>query len=94
MEVPMAANDHRVMDSYKADWPKETRLNPDGSPALRAAAYLRSVCDWLMMIAERLLGPVIAWLESLDKRLRELDGPRWWEALGLADLLAGRGIEP
>jgi hypothetical protein len=37
---------------------------------------------------------VIAWLESLDKRLRELDGPRWWEALGLADLLAGRGIEP
>lgn len=94
MEIPMAGNDHRVMDDPKADWPPQTRLNPDGSPALRAAAYVRTVCDWLVMIGERLLGPVVAWLEALEERMRELHGPRWWEAVGLPDLLGRRGCEP
>ncbi|MHB1325173.1 MAG: hypothetical protein ACYC0L_03050 [Thermoleophilia bacterium] len=93
MEVTMAANDHRIIDSYKADWPEETRLNPEGSPALRAAANLRSARDWLVMIAERLLAPVIAWLEALEKCMRKLHGPRWWEALGLPDMLTGMGVE-
>ncbi len=93
MEVTMAANDHRVMDDYKVDWPEETRRNPEGSPALRAAANLRSARDWLVMIAERLLAPVIAWLEALEKCMRKRHGPRWWEALGLPNMLTGRGAE-
>jgi len=94
LEVPMPGNHHRPMDDYKADWPEKTRLNPEGSPALRAAAYVHAAWDWLRVIGERLLAPVAAWLEALEERMCELHGPRWWEAIGLPDLLGRRGCEP
>ncbi len=90
MEVTMAGNDHRIMDSYKDQWPKETRENPDGSPALLAAAYLRVPFDWLIMIAKRYLEPVFLWLEALDSLFCEKLGRRWWVGLGLPDIYSRR----
>ena len=66
---PWLVTDHRVMDDRKADWPPQTRLNPDGSPALQAAAYVRTVCDWLVMIVGLAAGPGRAWLEALEERM-------------------------
>lgn len=92
-EVPMPGNHHRTMDDYKADWPERTRQNPEGSPALRAAANVRAVLDWLRVICERMLSGVATWLEDLDERMTELHGPRWWETVGLPDGLGPRGCE-
>lgn len=92
-EVLMPGNSHRIMDDFKADWPQRTRLNPEGSPALRVAAYLRAAWDWLRLSGERLLVPAIGWLEALEAHMCALHGPRWWEAIGLPNLLGARGCE-
>ena len=50
--MPFLGNLHRAMDDGKRDWPERTLTNPDGSPLLKAAACVRSACDWLRMIVD------------------------------------------
>jgi hypothetical protein len=91
--VPFTGNLHRAMDDGKKDWPTKTLLNPDGSPALKAAACVRATGDWLLMIVGCLLGWVALFLEWLDERLTDLHGRRWWEELGLPEQFAAAGLE-
>ncbi len=81
--ISTRGNDHRVWDDAKRDWPERTLHNPDGSPLLKAAAAVRSVLDWLRLLANRLLAWIPPFLERLDEVLRGLYGDRWWTRLGL-----------
>jgi hypothetical protein len=82
--VPAMANDHRIWDDPKRDWPERTLTNPDGSPLLKAAATIRSLLDWCRALAERLLAWIPQFLEALDDKLRGLFGDQWWSVLGLS----------
>lgn len=75
-------NDHTIWDESKLDWPERTRLNPDGSPLIAAAASVRTVLDWFRQIIQRVLGWVPEFLEALDARLTEVFGGPWWGELG------------
>lgn len=77
--VPMLGNLHRLADEYKRDWPERTLRNPEGSPALKAAACVRAVIDWLRLMIDRMLGWIPPFLEWLDAKLSELHGAQWWQ---------------
>ncbi len=81
--VAIPGNDHRVLSDMQRDWPERTLRNPDGSPLLAAAATIRGWLDVLLLIVQRTVGHVPAFLESLDAALREKYGESWWEELGL-----------
>jgi hypothetical protein len=89
--MPFLGNLHRAMDDGKKDWPQKTLLNPEGSPALKAAACVRAACDWAQVIVGCLMTWVALFLEWLDTRLTELHGRRWWEAIGLPERLGAPG---
>ena len=75
----MPANDHRAqlsVDQY--DWPKQTRENPDGSPALAAAGSIRGFVDTAVYLIEKFLLWVAELLEQLDAYLTEKLGSKWW----------------
>ena len=48
LKMPFLGNLHRVMNDGQRDWPEKTLKNPQGSPALKAAACVRASCDWLV----------------------------------------------
>ena len=91
--VPFTGNLHRATDDGKKDWPKKTLHNPEGSPALKAAACVRATGDWLLMIVGCLLGWVALFLEWLDERLTDLHGRRWWDEFGLPEQFSAAGLE-
>jgi len=86
--VAVPSNDHRVLSDMQRDWPEQTLRNPDGSPLLAAAAALRGWMDVMLIIIERTVDYIPAFLELLDQRLQEEWGDRWWEELGL------EGVKP
>ncbi len=52
--VPVPVNDHRAsLTVAQADWPAETRNNPDGSPLLAAAACIRGFADWVVYLIQK-----------------------------------------
>jgi hypothetical protein len=80
--VKMPGNPHQILNTYQQGWPRETLMNPDKSPLLKAAALLRGFLDILRLIIERILGWVPEFLETLDAWLRQTLGSRWWEQFG------------
>jgi hypothetical protein len=80
--VPLPTNEHGVLSEHQALWDRDTLRNPDGSPLLMAAAAIRGWLDVLRLIIERTAGWVPEFLESLDLKLREALGSRWWDEFG------------
>jgi hypothetical protein len=79
--VSMPGNDHRVVTDLQQDWPLETLRNPNGSPALKAAASIRGFLNLLTLVIRRILGWVPEFLESLDEYLVRRIGPDWWKEM-------------
>src|SRR5438094_10620907 len=50
---PFPGNEHRILSARQQLWPRETLRNPDGSPVLRWAAWVRALLDVLWGIIER-----------------------------------------
>jgi hypothetical protein len=92
LTMPFLGNLHRATDDGKKDWPTRTLRNPEGSPALKAAACVRSAGDLLLVIVGCVLLWVALFLEWLDKRLTDEHGPRWWETLDLPEQVRGCGM--
>jgi hypothetical protein len=80
--IPTLANDHGALSALQASWPRETLRNPNGSPLVRMAAWLRGWLDILLVIIDRSVGRIPAGLENLDALLTEHAGPDWWETVG------------
>jgi hypothetical protein len=80
--VPVPADDHGALSERQALWPRDTLRNPDASPLLRMAAWLRGWLDVLRVIIDRTIARIPAGLERLDQLLTEAIGPEWWNALG------------
>jgi len=78
--VRIPANDHRVLSDWQVDVPPQTQTNPDGSPLLKAAAWLRGFLDMLRLAMERGLAWIPPYLEHLDQALVDSLGPRYWVA--------------
>jgi hypothetical protein len=79
--VPIPGNDHRVVDSLKHDWPRDTLRNADSSPLLIAAACLRGWLDTLQLIIGRTVGWIPTFLEALHAWLLDRLGAGWWHEL-------------
>jgi hypothetical protein len=80
--VDLPGNVHRIVSDRQADWPRRTLTNPDQSPLLRAAAWLRGSIDLLRTLIERGLDWIPGFLEWLDQCLVQEFGDNWWKALG------------
>lgn len=80
--VPLPANDHGAISAWQSLWDRETLRNPDGSPLLRAAVWVRGWVEVMRAVIERGLDRIPGALERLDALLVEKLGARWWEALG------------
>jgi len=77
--IPIPANDHRAeLSAAQQDWPKETRENPDGSPLLAAAAFIRGFVDTVVYLIQKSLLWIPAMIECLHAFLREHFDPKWW----------------
>jgi hypothetical protein len=74
MTVPVPSNDHGLVSELQALWPAERLRNPDGSPLLRAAAWLRGWLVILQVIIERAVGRIPGALENLDRLLSRSSG--------------------
>lgn len=84
-------NDHRAdLTRMQLDWPRQTRENPQGSPALAAAARVRGFIDTIIYLIRRGLLWVAETLEALDAALVTHLGPTWWQTLGLPNVAAAR----
>lgn len=78
-------NDHRAdLTEEQERWPTRTRENPDGSPALAAAAHLRGFVDTVRQLIKTCVLWVAECLESLDAFLVSTLGRRWWVKTDLA----------
>ncbi len=92
LTVPIPVNDHRAeLTVVQADWPKETRENPDGSPLLAAAGCIRGFVDWVVYLIEKGVLWVAEMLEALNKYLVEKSGPTWWVGTPLARFAPNQG---
>jgi hypothetical protein len=80
--VPVPANEHGVLSELQALWPRGTLRNPEASPLVRAAAWLRAWLDILRLIVDRTVDRIPAALENLDALLTDRLGPEWWNELG------------
>ena len=77
--TPIPANDHRAeLNVAQYNWPKETRENPDGSPLLAAAAFIRGFVDTIFYLIDKLLLWIPEMLEKLNALLVEKSGRKWW----------------
>jgi hypothetical protein len=78
MSVPV--NDHRaILSPAQYKWPDKTLSNPDGSPLLIGAAYIRGFGDTVAYLIDKFLKWVAILLELLDTRLEKKLGRKWWE---------------
>jgi hypothetical protein len=80
--VSAPANDHGALSEYQALWPRDTLRNPDASPLVRAAAWIRGWLDLVRLMIDRAVGRIPAALEDLDALLTSFIGPGWWDTLG------------
>ena len=65
-----------MLSELQALWPRDTLRNPDASPLVRAAAWLRAWLDMLRLIIDRAVGRIPAALEDLDTLLTKFIGQR------------------
>ena len=79
--VDVPGNDHRILSELQRFWPDDTLRNPEHSPLLVAAAFIRG---WLnvMQVIERSVGWIPEFLEWLNRILVDQYGADWWENLG------------
>lgn len=80
--VVIPGNDHRVISAAQLRWPTDTLRNPDGSPLLQASAAVRGWMEILVLVIDRTVDWVPAFLEWLDAALTAKLGARWWVDLG------------
>jgi len=86
-KFPVPVNDHRAdLTTAQLDWPKQTRENPDGSPALAAAARVRGFVDTVVFLIRKGLLWVAEMFEKLDAALVKRLGPKWWHGMGLPSI--------
>jgi hypothetical protein len=84
LTVLIPANDHRaVLNEAQFEWPEETLRNPDGSPLLAIAAWLRGFVDTVGHPLDKLLIRAAEFLERLNAALKEHHGRYWWKAFGI-----------
>ena len=77
MSVPV--NDHRAdLSVTQQNWPKETLRNPEHSPLLTGAAFIRGFVDTVVYLMKEFLLWVARLLELLDAVLRRKLGEKWW----------------
>lgn len=89
--IAVPVNDHRAeLSAAQLDWPKQTRENPDGSPALAGAARVRGFVDTVVYLIRKGLLWVAEMLERLDAALLKRLGPRWWLAMGIPPMAPAR----
>ena len=82
--IPVPVNDHRAeLTTAQQQWPKQTRENPDGGPALAAAGRVRGFIDTIVYLIRKGLMWVAETLERLDAAFVEHLGPKWWLKSGL-----------
>ena len=86
--VGIPGNVHRALSDAQEDWPKLTRYNQDGDPLRWMAAFFRFLRDVARWALDRL-----EWLALWSERLADyhdaVDGPRWWETIGVGPLWSG-----
>lgn len=77
--VTIPANDHCAeLNTAQYDWPTRTLENPDGSPLLKAAAWVRGFIDTILCMIKNGLHWVAEMLEKADAFLVEELGPKYW----------------
>lgn len=82
--APIPTNDHvAVLSEDQYDWPRETRENPDGDPALRAAACIRGVISTVHYLVDTAVLWIVAFLEALSAFLVKTMGRFWWRGTPL-----------
>jgi hypothetical protein len=81
--VPVPVNDHRaILNEAQYDWPKNTLENPEASPFLAGAAYIRGLANTVTYLVGQLLW-VAEMLETADTLLRKRLGRKWWRKTSL-----------
>jgi len=76
--ILVPVNDHRArLNVAQYDWPKKTLDNPDGSPLLAAAAFIRGFIDTINYLLEE-LQRIAEMLEMAHAILVVKLGLKWW----------------
>jgi len=89
--ISAPVGDHRAeLTTAQLDWPTQTRENPDGSPALAAAARIRGFIDTVVYLIRKGLLWVAEMLEKLDATLVKRLGRQWWQSMGLPSIAPAR----
>jgi hypothetical protein len=87
MLIPV--NDHRAdLSGPQNAWPANTLQNPDKSPLLARAAFIRGFADINAYLISRFLFQSAETLELLDTELEKKLGKKWWKRTKLS------GLEP
>jgi hypothetical protein len=87
MLIPV--NDHRVdLSGPQNAWPVNTLQNPDKSPLLARAAFIRGFADIDAYLIGKFLFQSAEILELLDTELEKKWGKKWWKRTKL------NGLEP
>ncbi len=82
--VPIPTNDHvAVLSEDQHDWPRQTRENPDGDPALRAAACLRGVLRTVQYLVDAAVLWIVQFFEALSAFRVKTIGRFWWRGTPL-----------
>jgi hypothetical protein len=76
--VRVPANDHRLLEEMKRDWPDEILKNPTNAPFLRLAGEALSRAD-LAHLTERQARQEAAYLVDCHRCFVQRDGVRYWE---------------
>jgi hypothetical protein len=85
MLIPV--NDHRVdLSGPQNAWPVKTLENPDRSPLLARAAFVRGFADINAYLIGKFLLQSAEMLELLDTELEKKWGKQWWKRMKLKEL--------
>jgi len=78
-------NDHRaVLSVEQYAWPPKTLRNPNGSPLLRAAGYLRGLSETIRYLLDQCEW-IADFLERLDTMLEKRLGRFWWRRSAVSE---------
>jgi hypothetical protein len=89
VEIP--TNDHiAVLSEDQHDWPIQTLENPDGDPALRAAACIRGVRSTVHYLVDTAVSWIVFFLETLSAFLVKANGRYWWRDTPLESFAPAR----
>ena len=79
LTMSVSVNDHRAdLSVGQQNWPSRTLRNPENSPLLAGAAFIRGFVDTTVYLMTDFLLWVARLLELLDTVLREKLGEKWW----------------